>query len=230
MFRQSYQRAELIMVRSIRFFFQVCVITLYLSGSCLTYTVLAEESKTNDSVGSLANEVDQSQDSLITGHVTKVESVNSEDDSREDLEIIEDIDAIDSSSEDFDGDVLSDQSDEGTESSDDSLAITSPPRILSLVPCLPSRGQCVEDAEYHLGSVLLGPLNRTQGRQLIAEVRATRRPACYNSKAFDFMRQQRAFETLVRPSNGHLWASGGCGNLVRPLRHFYEAGAISGIY
>ena len=180
------------MVRSIRFFFQVCVITLYLSGSCLTYTVLAEESKTNDSVGSLANEVDQSQDSLITGHVTKVESVNSEDDSREDLEIIEDIDAIDSSSEDFDGDVLSDQSDEGTESSDDSLAITSPPRILSLVPCLPSRGQCVEDAEYHLGSVLLGPLNRTQGRQLIAEVRATRRPACYNSKAFDFMRQQRA--------------------------------------
>ena len=128
---------------------------------------------------------------------------NTMDDSKDDAATDDDslngdFDSIDDISDDSNVNVASDSDKNRPESMDASLKITEPPRILSSVLCVPDDENSEAESDYPARLVLLGPLNRTQGRELISEIRKTRRPSSFNAEFFDFLKEQREEHKSIR--------------------------------
>ncbi|HAG61652.1 MAG TPA: hypothetical protein DCL40_01985 [Coxiellaceae bacterium] len=134
---------------------------------------------------SIAKEADELLDSVI------IDETSDSDSSDDGIDDLDDLDEVDGSADDSNTNVTSGADKASTESKDYSLKITQPPHILSLVLCVPDHDKSIAETDFHARRVLLGPLSRTQGRELIASIRSTRRPSCYNLQFFNYIKQQR---------------------------------------
>ena len=186
------------MVRWVTFFCRVSLGSLFLSAGCFVSIVCADSKFDIGSLevsynvaltdGSVDKEVDELLDSEIINDT-------SDSDSSDDNEVgdgtDDNLDTVNGNTDDSNASVPSDSDKASPESMDYSLKITQPPRILSLVLCVPDHGKSVAETDYRARRVLLGPLSRTQGRELIASIRSIRRPSCYNLQFFNYIKQQR---------------------------------------
>ncbi len=192
------------MTRCVIVFCRLGLVSLFLVVCCFISTVCADSkfdkgslevppkiALTDDSVD---EEVDELLDSEIIDDTSDGDSSN------------DGIDDLDDSTDDSNTNVTpdsdqasSDGSDQASsDSMDYSLKITQPPNILSLVLCVPDHNKSIADTDYPAQRVLLGPLSRTQGRELIASIRSTRRPSSFNIKFFDFLKEQREAYKSIR--------------------------------